>query len=454
MKYINTSIFELFEIGPGPSSSHTIGPMKAALNFIGTLKGFSTNIKRKVHKIDVFLYGSLSSTGFGHCIHKAILAGLLGYLPSNVEAQFFKNLFSNLSESYNIYLAKKPIVFKFNNIHFKKTLYSSTYHNTLIFRAYTKEYKIFEREYYSIGGGFIKYKGEKTTVKNTPPHLFNNMKSLTDILNITKMNIPQIILENEMALLQLDKEKIYKKLKKIINVMFNSVNNGLKKEGYLPGTLKLQRKASHIFNNTLKERNNFTKNMGLINSYAFSVSEENADSEITVTAPTSGSCGVLPAIAYYNYKIKKIPLYKIYDGLLTAATIGLIIKENASLSGAEVGCQGEIGSASAMAASFLCQIYNKPHNIIENSAEIALEHHLGLTCDPIGGYVQIPCIERNAISAIKAYDAFIIASMQKPETHKLTLDGTIKTMHETGLDMLKKYKETSRGGLAVCYINC
>lgn len=454
MNYIDTSIFELFEIGPGPSSSHTIGPMKAANNFINCLKELPIKLKKEITKIDVYLYGSLSTTGMGHGTHKAILAGLLGYLPRNIEIEFFRTLFNDLTENYFLKIDNISIKFSFNNIHFKHSQYNSPYQNTLIFKAYTKEQIIFEREYYSIGGGFIKYKGELETSKKMPLHFFSNMNELKMLVKETNKIIPEIILENEINIFQFNKNEIYKSLYNIIRVMFNSVDNGLQKEGILPGSIKLQRKASLIYKGALMQRETLFRNMGLLNAYAFATSEENADSEITVTAPTSGSCGIIPAISYYLHFNRKISLNKIVEGLLTAAAIGLIIKQNASLSGAEVGCQGEIGAASAMAAALICQVYEKSVKIIENAAEIALEHHLGLTCDPIGGYVQIPCIERNAVGAIKAYNAFVIASLVKAEMHKVTLDSTIKSMYETGKDMLKKYKETAKGGLAVCYINC
>jgi L-serine dehydratase len=454
MNYIDTSIFELFEIGPGPSSSHTIGPIKAANNFINCLKELPIKLIKEITKIEVYLYGSLSTTGMGHGTHKAILAGLLGYLPPNIDTAFFRALFNDLTENYFLTIDNISIKFNFNNIHFKHSQYNSPYQNTLIFKAYSKEQIIFEREYYSIGGGFIKYKGELETSKKIPLHFFSNMNELKILVNEKNKSIPEIILENEINISQLNKKEIYKKLYEIVEVMFNSVNNGLQKEGILPGSIKLQRKALLIYKGALMQRKALFRNMGILNAYAFATSEENADSEIIVTAPTSGSCGIIPAIIYYLHYNRKINLNKIVCGLLTAAAIGLIIKQNASLSGAEVGCQGEIGVASAMAAALLCQVYQKSAKIIENAAEIALEHHLGLTCDPIGGYVQIPCIERNAVGAIKAYNAFVIASLVRQDMHKVSLDSTIKSMYETGKDMLKKYKETARGGLAVCFINC
>lgn len=454
MSYIDTSIFELFEIGPGPSSSHTIGPMKAAYNFLKELKALPVNIKKEIIGIDVFLYGSLSMTGLGHNTHKAILAGLLGFLPETIDPAFFKSLFFNLKETYDISIDNTSIKFSFYNIHFKKTQHNLPYQNTLIFRAFSVDQRIFEREYYSVGGGFIRYKGEVEQEKNKPLYLFSNMDELKKVVNNINKTIPDIILENEMKVSQLSRQEIFIKIYNIIKVMFNSVKNGLEREGVLPGFIKLQRKAPVIYKEALSRRHHLFKNLGLLNAYAFACAEENADSELIVTAPTSGSCGIIPAILYYLHCKRKISLQKIATGLLTAAAIGLIIKHNASLSGAEVGCQGEIGAASAMAAALLCQIYDKSIKIIENAAEIALEHHLGLTCDPVGGYVQIPCIERNAIGAVKAYNAFIIASLVKPEMHKLSLDSTIKSMYETGKDMLKKYKETAKGGLAVCFINC
>jgi L-serine dehydratase len=454
MNYIDTSIFELFEIGPGPSSSHTIGPMKAAYDFINSIRALPDEVKKEIVSIDIYLYGSLASTGMGHGTHKAILSGLLGYLPSNVKADFFKKLFKDLSKDYTVLFDNYSVRFNFKNIHFRQSQHNKPFQNTLVFRASTLNQIVFEREYYSIGGGFIKYKGELESLKRKPMFYFTNMNELKKVAVETNKNIPEIVMENEIVISQLNKKIIFKKLKKIVEVMINSVEHGLQKEGLLPGPIKLHRKASLIYKNALALNRGLYKSMGLINSYAFAASEENADSEITVTAPTSGSCGIIPAIIYYLHFNRKIALVKILEAMLTSAAIGLIIKQNASLSGAEVGCQGEIGVASAMAAALICQVYQKSIKMIENAAEIALEHHLGLTCDPIGGYVQIPCIERNAVGAIKAYNAFVIASLVREDMHKVSLDSTIKSMYETGKDMLKKYKETAKGGLAVCYINC
>lgn len=453
MEYINTSVFELFEIGPGPSSSHTIGPMKAAFNFINTIAALPATIKNNANRIDVYLYGSLSATGLGHSTHKAIAAGLMNKTPSECDAKFLKELFKTLKEVYFIELNNK-IAFAFKNIHFKQIRHTYPYQNTLIFTLSSERDILFEKEYYSTGGGFIKYKGEVEVKKIESPHKFANMKELKNIAIQKRLPVYKILLENEIATYCNNKKLIIDKLFNIIEYMLNSVDRGLSRDGVLPGPIGLKRKASTLYKKAKRTKSDLNREMGFINAYAFAASEENADSEIVVTAPTLGACGVIPGILFYlhnNLFIKKIDLVK---GLLTAGAIGMIIKYNASISGAEVGCQGEIGSAAAMAAAMLAEVFKKEIYIVEDAAEIALEHHLGLTCDPIDGYVQIPCIERNAVGAIKAYNAFLISTLLNHSMQKLTLDGTIKSMYETGHDMLKKYKETAKGGLAVCYINC
>lgn len=451
---ITTSVFDLFKIGPGPSSSHTIGPMKAAYDFlerINTLPGLPENLSIKIN-----LYGSLSATGKGHGTDRAVIGGLLGWLPENADPVRFTALLSNPEDLYLIKVGSQEVPVNESDVIFHRVRYDSPHPNTLVFQLFSGHEKIAEEEYYSVGGGFIQRKGEKQKSSDTikPVYPYTTMKEFKEYLKASKITLVELMLANEMAITGLSKKEIYHKIDDIIETMHKAVKRGLKYKGLLPGTIKLRRKAPMLYAQAKASASASDSFMVFLNSYCMAASEENAAGNMVVTAPTSGASGVIPGVTYllkHHYHYDK---QKIREGMLAAATVGFLIKHNASISGAEMGCMGEIGSASAMAAAMLSHCAGKSIDTIESAAEIAIEHHLGMTCDPIGGYVQIPCIERNAMGAIKAYNAFLIASSGNPGDQKITLDSVIKVMRATGKDMSKKYKETSEAGLALSATEC
>jgi len=454
MDAITTSIFDVFKIGPGPSSSHTIGPMKAMLCFRQAIEKLPDEKLKTATSIEIHLYGSLSATGEGHGTDRAITAGLLGWQPETCDTDAFMQLLNDKNSAYNIKIKNVSISFAANNIIFDKIQHSFLYKNTMIAQLKANNDILLEKEYYSIGGGTFLSKGEQEPERPTPPYSYTNMTEFKKMLSVNNITLDELVLENEKAITGFSREEILRRLEQIMETMENSVERGIHTKGILPGSIGLARKAPDLYEKTHSFERESDKFMVFLNAYALAAAEENAAGHRIVTAPTSGSAGVIPSILY----VLKHHLHKSKDsqqkGLLAAAVIAFITKKNASISGAEVGCQGEIGVASSMAAALLAQTHNHPIEIIENAAEIALEHHLGMTCDPIDGYVQIPCIERNAVAAVEAYDAYLLASAGNPEKQKITFDQVVEVMLETGQDMSTKYKETSKGGLAVCDITC
>ena len=452
--FITTSIFDLFKIGPGPSSSHTIGPMNAALDFLNSIHSLDVKKTKSATSIEVHLFGSLSATGKGHGTDRAITAGLLCFLPKTCDINALKNLLQREDDCYFIKIKNRSIPFGIKNIHFDSVTHSFPYNNTMIFKLLNKKDVIIEKEYYSIGGGFIRYKDEVEEKRIKPPYAYSNAQELTEILKSNNLKLSDLILANESFTTGRNHGHIMEKLHERLIVMEKSVNRGIYAQGLLPGPIKLERKANVLYKKMYPLENSPKRFLALLNAYALAVSEENAAGHRVVTAPTSGAAGVIPAILYMlKYHFNK-PKHMLCEGLIAAAAIGFIIKHNASISGAEVGCQGEVGVASSMGAALLAYVDGFSIEVVLNAAEIALEHHLGLTCDPIGGYVQIPCIERNAVAAVTAYNAYLLASIGDPRKQKLKLDQVVDVMLKTGQDMSSKYKETSEGGLAMCTITC
>jgi len=458
---MNLSIFNLFNIGIGPSSSHTVGPMKAARFFVEKL--ILHNLLKDIKTITVEIYGSLAATGKGHATDKALVLGFLGYKPSTVDTNKINEYYNNviISNKINlldqheiIFVPEIDIIFKNNEL--------LPYHpNGMLFKAYDINNKIiYNKIYYSTGGGYLvgAKAAEMNKLSRTKVNLkypYRSAKALLDICKNEKLNISDVVFCNELY--WRTKEEIYSSLDNIWNVMQKSIINGCNNTGYLPGSLKLQRRANIIYKQ-LKEK---TKKcidpleiMDWVNLFALAVNEENAAGARVVTAPTNGSAGVIPAVInYYLDYFDNSSIKGVYKFLLTAGGIGLLYKINASLSGAEVGCQGEVGVACSMAAAGLTEVLGGNFQQVENAAEIGMEHNLGLTCDPIDGLVQVPCIERNAMGAIKAINASRIAMMGDGK-HHVSLDMVIKTMMQTGMDMKDKYKETSLGGLAINITEC
>ncbi|MDI9875340.1 L-serine ammonia-lyase [Flectobacillus rivi] len=452
---ITTSIFDLFKIGPGPSSSHTIGPMKASYDFLKELNALSPNQIDTSLQIQIHLYGSLSATGKGHGTDRAVIAGLLGWTPETCDPVLFSALLKDTTEQYPVKVHEIEIPISAESIVFEKGKYDSPYANTMVLKLLRAEQVVLQHEYYSVGGGFIYRKGQKVTTSTlTPAYPYTNMKELKAQLQSNGLTLSELMYANEIALTGASRKEIDKKIDAILDFMHKAVKRGLKDKRVLPGTIKLRRKAPLLYEKAKKLALTSDSFLIFLNAYCLAASEENAAGNIVVTAPTSGASGVIPGITYLLKNHFHYSPNEMREGMLAAAAVGFLVKHNASISGAEMGCMGEIGSASAMAAAMLTYCATKSIHAMESAAEIAIEHHLGMTCDPIGGYVQIPCIERNAMGAVKAYNAFLLATAGDSSLQKISLDSVIKVMKATGKDMSKKYKETSEAGLALSATEC
>ncbi len=447
MGSINCSVFDIFKKGPGPSSSHTIGPMLAARDFLKRISG----IKEADCRIKVRFFGSLAFTGPGHGSHRAAAAGLLGEIPESCDIGKMKALFCEPGKSYTFSWGKGSAVFNSSDIYFDTGAADLKHVNTMEFSLFKGGKKLAEERYYSLGGGFIsrENEGAGNAGFRPLPHVYSDMCSFRLMADASRLGPADILLENEIALTGKTADEIREKLGDIIEVMCAAVRNGLAAEGVLPGPIGLYRRAG----NYLKDANKpgvLNALMLKLNAYSFAAAEENAEGNMVVTAPTSGSSGVLPGIIYLLVNDYGIDAARIREGLLLAALIAFIAKHNASISGAEVGCQGEIGVASSMGAALIASVYGGGMQSVEVAAEIALEHHLGMSCDPVGGYVQIPCIERNAMGAVGAYNSALLALYGRPDKQKIRFDQVLRAMHQTGLRMSSDFKETSRGGLSIC----
>ncbi|NCC24057.1 MAG: L-serine ammonia-lyase [Deltaproteobacteria bacterium] len=454
MNFIDTSVFELFKTGPGPSSSHTIGPMSAAADFLSCLRVLDKDILDAARTVEIDLYGSLSATGKGHGTDRAVLAGLLDQEPQSCSAVFLESMNRDQGVEFRIEVPGHKLRTGWNHVHFQGMNTAFPFSNTLVFRLTGPEGDLWEKEYYSVGGGFVQWKGWMPPEKNPPAHPYSTMTELRNIVRRKRIDLHTAILENEKAITGRTEVEIRDGLDAVVDSMEESVQNGLASGGVLPGPIGLHRKARVLHRRALKLQDTPEGFLVALSAYAFATAEENAAGHRIVTAPTAGSCGVMPALVHMLVHHDRISRRELQRGLLAAAAVGFVAKHNASISGAEVGCQGEIGVAAAMAAAMVAHARGHRIRIVENAAEIALEHHLGLTCDPVFGQVQIPCIERNAMGALKAYTAYLIASAEVSKHHKVDLDQTIRAMAETGRDMSAKYKETSTGGLALSVVQC
>ncbi|RPF36435.1 L-serine ammonia-lyase [Streptomyces sp. TLI_185] len=452
------SVFDLFSIGIGPSSSHTVGPMRAARMFARRLR--NEELLGSVASVRAELYGSLGATGHGHGTPKAVLLGLEGASPRTVDVEGADERVEAIKSSGRIrLLGEHEIPFSFDEdlkLHRRKAL---PYHaNGMTLWAFDASgTELLSKTYYSVGGGFVvdedavgqdRIKLDDTVLK----YPFRTGDELLRLTNETGLSISALMLENERA--WRTEDEIRSGLLDIWRVMQACVSRGMSREGILPGGLKVRRRAAVSARQLRAEGDPLAYAMEWITLYAMAVNEENAAGGRVVTAPTNGAAGIIPAVLHYY--INFVPGAD-EDGvvrfLLAAGAIGMLFKENASISGAEVGCQGEVGSACSMAAGALAEVLGGSPEQVENAAEIGMEHNLGLTCDPVGGLVQIPCIERNGMAAVKAVTAARMA-MRGDGSHKVSLDKVIKTMKDTGADMSVKYKETARGGLAVNIIEC
>jgi L-serine dehydratase len=464
------SVFDIFKIGIGPSSSHTVGPMRAARLFTDRLvhRGL---IERTV-RVQVSLYGSLGATGKGHGSDKAVLLGLAGHDPESVDVDAVEAILAGIREGKRVELGGgrdggKAIAFneKADLVFYRR--------ETLPFHANGMRCVAFDEAgeqldnhcYYSVGGGFVVSEQvaadgsrQKAVAPDATvlPYPFHSGDELLKLARRERATIAELMRRNERH--WRTDEEVDRGLLRIWQVMQDCVRRGCATEGILPGGFKVKRRAAELYRQLTANPESALRDplqtMDWINLYALAVNEENAAGGRVVTAPTNGAAGIVPSVLhYYSRFIPGANDKGVIDFLLTAAAIGMLYKENASISGAEVGCQGEVGVACSMAAAALCAVMGGTPEQVENAAEIGMEHHLGLTCDPVGGLVQIPCIERNAIASVKAINAARMA-MRGDGTHHVSLDKVIKTMRETGADMMTKYKETARGGLAVNIVEC
>lgn len=460
------SVFDLFKVGIGPSSSHTVGPMRAARMFVARLK--QDGLLQRTVRVQTQLYGSLGATGKGHGSDKAVMLGLAGQEPDTVDVDAVPQMLETMRRERRIVLLGEHAV-EFDesrDLEFRRR-------DTLPFHANGMRCSAFDaggatlasRTYYSVGGGFVvseevvadgskhKVVAPDTTVL---PYPFHSAEELLALTAREGCSIAEIMRRNERH--WRSDEAIDAGLLHIWEVMQACVQRGCRTEGVLPGGFKVRRRAPQLYRQLTSNPEAALRDplqiIDWVNLYALAVNEENAAGGRVVTAPTNGAAGIVPAVLhYYSRFVPGASERGVIDFLLTAGAIGILYKENASISGAEVGCQGEVGVACSMAAGALCAVLGGTPAQVENAAEIAMEHHLGLTCDPVGGLVQIPCIERNAIASVKALNAARMA-LRGDGTHRVSLDKVIKTMRETGADMQTKYKETARGGLAVNIVEC
>ncbi len=456
------SIFDLFKVGIGPSSSHTMGPMWAANRFL-----LSLDARGEIEKtagVEVDLYGSLAMTGKGHATDVAVMVGLSGEVPDKVEPDCVEPMVAAIRSSGRLNLFGRreiPFIEKEHlRFHFLESL--PKHPNGMVLRALDADRGVLlEETYYSVGGGFVlsdaEIESDGAPASNIEvAHPFSSAVELLAIGRREGLTIAEIVLENETA--WRDREEIEDGLRHIWAVMRACIDRGCRKSGVLPGGLDVKRRAHELYRDLVDKPEAGLKDpltvMDWVNLYALAVNEENAAGGRVVTAPTNGAAGVIPAIiAYYERFVPGAHERGTFVLMATAAAIGMLYKENASISAAEVGCQGEVGVACSMAAGGLAAAMGGTNEQVENAAEIGMEHNLGLTCDPIGGLVQIPCIERNTMGAIKAINAARLA-LRGDGSHKVPLDRVIETMRQTGADMQAKYKETSQGGLAVNVVAC
>lgn len=454
---ITTSIFDLFKVGPGPSSSHTIGPMKAAYLFLQQLRALPLEIAHQGCEIKIHLYGSLSATGKGHGTDRAIVGGLLGWQPHTCDPKLLSDLLKIPEDRYEVGFQNHIVSISAQSLTYHKGKTNFPHPNTMILQLCDEKGTVLvEGEFYSIGGGFIQQKGHlpEGTTNRPPKYPYSTMEELKAHSKATGLTLAELMLQNEQSLTGLSENEILKKIDLILAFMHKAVKRGVRAKGILPGSIRLQRKAPILYEKAKLHASTTDSFLIFLNAYCLAASEENAAGSIVVTAPTSGASGVFPGLTYLMKYHFHYSSQKMREGMLAAAAIGFLVKHNASISGAEMGCMGEIGTASAMGAAML--VYAAGGNLaqVESAAEIGIEHHLGMTCDPIGGYVQIPCIERNAMGAAKAYNAYLLAMTIEPNMQKITFDSVIKVMRATGRDMSKKYKETSEAGLALSVTEC
>ena len=447
---------EFYKVGPGPSSSHTIGPMRITYDFYQRCTKLPGDQLAQATGLKVHLFGSLSATGKGHGTERAALAGLVGKEPATVDPLFLDEMAAKPTQSYPVKLGDKTFNLTLADIIYDAPKGEFPHPNTMTCKLMAGDKAIYEQEYYSVGGGVIVWKGYQPPKKGQPKYPYATMKELRQHAEKNNLSIADVVLANEVAVSGKTEQEVNAFLDKIAGAMLATVKYGLSvKESVLPGPIKLHAKAATVWERAQDDKYESDRAIAQVAACALAASEENARGHLVITAPTGGSAGVMPAIVYALVESRrKLPMDKVREGLLAALAVGYLCKHNATLAAAEGGCQAEIGVASAMAAAFIAQAMGSPPLVIENAAESALEHHLGMTCDPVAGYVQVPCIERCAFGAVKAWTAFMVATNEIASRHRVDLDTTIKTLADTGRDMNAKYKETSEAGLAANLVLC
>ncbi len=457
------SVLDIFKIGLGPSSSHTVGPMRIGNRFLK--EAVAINVLQNAARIIITLHGSLALTGIGHSTDKAIILGLLGFVPDQTNPDEAEAAFLRVKDNHKLNLHHGPtIAFDYaQDIQLRGDIIPKIHPNEMSLEMLDHKAKsLYKETYYSVGGGFIATQKQLITPaindqiqrSKDVPFDFTSAQDLLGFCDQKNASIEEIILRNED--MTRPRQKTYDGLDHIWSVMNGCIERGLNTEGVLPGGLNVSRRAPNLFHKLQNDpmSNEREQLFDWLNVYAMAVNEENAAGGRVVTAPTNGAAGIIPAvIKHYCDTDESDSKIKIRRFLTVAAGIGMLYKQRASISGAEMGCQGEVGVACSMAAGGLAAVWGGTPEQVEHAAEIGMEHNLGLTCDPVGGLVQIPCIERNAIGAVKAVNAARLA-LHASESHKVSLDQVIETMRQTGLDMSRKYKETSEGGLAVNVIEC
>lgn len=452
--YILTVLDEFYKIGPGPSSSHTMGPMRITYDFFQRVIKLPSEQLGRATALKVHLFGSLSATGEGHGTNRAALAGLLGQSPAECPPQFLDDMSANPDKTYKVTIGPTTLELGLKDVIFDETKGDFYHPNTMTCKLLSGTEVLYELEYYSVGGGFIEWKGYKIPDKGIPKYPYAHARELKKYLIDDKIPLAKLFLENEMAVSGKSEKDIWQFIDQVADVMLRGVDTGLQAESVLPGPIKLHSKAAAMYRNLSKSDKGYAgQAITKVAAYGFAMGEENARGHIIVTAPTGGSAGIIPAVLK-SLRDLNTPIEKIREGLLAAAAIGYLCKHNATLSGAEGGCQAEVGVGSSMGAAMIAQALGEGPKVVSNAAESALEHHLGMTCDPVAGYVQVPCIERCAYGAVKAWTAYCIASEEIPEQRRVDLDTTIDAMALTAKEMNVKYKETSEGGLAVSVVLC
>jgi L-serine dehydratase len=452
-----TTADEFYKVGPGPSSSHTIGPMRITYDFYQRAAKLPADKLATATKLQVNLFGSLSATGKGHGTERAALAGLIGKEPATVDPKFLDSLRDNPDQTFQVKFGDKSVPVSLKDIIYDATKGDFPHPNTMTAKLMAGDTVLLEQEYYSVGGGFIEWKGYTPPKKNAPKYPFATMKELRAHADSNKLTIGQVMLANEMSIAGRSQEEVYAFIDKIINAMNATVKSGLSmpEDDVLPGPIKLHSKAATVYKRARDDAYQADKGIGSVAAFAIAASEENGRGHLVITAPTGGSAGVMPAIVYaLGDGGRRMPLQKIREGMLAALAIGYLCKHHATLAAAEGGCQAEIGVASSMAAALIATAHDAESRVVENAAESALEHHLGMTCDPVAGYVQVPCIERCAFGAVKAWLAYAIASNEIASRHRVDFDATVQALAQTAKDMNSKYKETSEAGLALSVTLC